>query len=160
MADADRQTIANGYASGAQLMENAGYAILDIILQRFGDAPCVHILCGPGNNGGDGYVVGRLLAERGHTVRIYALGAPKDGTDGQQAAVKWPHGILEFSAFEPDENDLVVDAIFGAGARGKLPQTVVTALAKASSPTVRLLAVDLPSGVDGDPGPARYYLAS
>ncbi|MEO1702165.1 MAG: NAD(P)H-hydrate dehydratase [Pseudomonadota bacterium] len=156
MADADRQTFAGGYATSRQLMENAGYAILDIVLQRFGDAPRVHILCGRGNNGGDGFVIARLLVERGHPINLYALGSPKEGTDACGAAARWAGPVYDLDAFEPGERDLVVDAIFGAGGKGALPAVVTTALAKAAKPTVRLLAVDLPSGVDGDTGHARH----
>ncbi|MEO0544339.1 MAG: NAD(P)H-hydrate dehydratase [Pseudomonadota bacterium] len=159
MAEADRQTIASGLAAGSQLMDNAGYAILDVILKDFGQAPRVHVLCGTGNNGGDGYVVARLLAERGHPVSLYALGAPKKGTDADAAAARWTGPVLDFSFFEPGRSDLVVDAIFGAGGKGDLPEIVISALNKAKQPSVPVLAVDLPSGVDGDTGHIRYQMA-
>ncbi|MEL6437429.1 MAG: NAD(P)H-hydrate dehydratase [Pseudomonadota bacterium] len=156
MAEADRYTIRSGLFTGSELMERAGAAIMDVVLRDFGDAPRVHVLCGPGNNGGDGYVVARLLVERGVDVRLHALAPPKPETDAAQAAQRWRGDVLPLDAFAPDENDCVIDAIFGAGARGMLPEVVQDALVTASRHQARMVAVDLPSGIDGDTGAARF----
>lgn len=152
MAAADRATIASGRLSGPDLMDRAGAAVADVAMAWFGDAPCVHVLCGPGNNGGDGYVAARLLQARGVTVQVYAPAAPKPGTDAQQAAGRWTGGVRDLGAFDPAAGDLVVDALFGAGFSGALPEPAKQALCLAADRGCPLLAVDLPSGVNGDTG--------
>lgn len=114
MYRADALTIEAG-TPGLELMENAGCAIADAIAARWQPCPTA-ILCGPGNNGGDGYVVARLLAERGWPVRVLALGdtAALKG-DAAANALRWD-GTTE--ALTPDALDgaeLAVDALFGAG---------------------------------------------
>jgi NAD(P)H-hydrate repair Nnr-like enzyme with NAD(P)H-hydrate epimerase domain len=88
MAEADRLAIASGPFDGARLMLNAGRAVLAEILERFSEIAVFDILCGPGNNGGDGYVVARLLAERGLAASLWALGPPREGSDAHGATVR------------------------------------------------------------------------
>ena len=121
----------------AILMEAAGRAIARAA-RRFG--PCrTLVLCGPGNNGGDGRVAARLLADQGWPVAIADLrpGPPIPGTIA-----------VPFAPAEAARADLVIDAVFGAGFRGSLPDAVADVLAAAS----RVLAVDVPSGLDGGTG--------
>jgi hydroxyethylthiazole kinase-like uncharacterized protein yjeF len=110
IAAADREAIAAG-TPGIVLMERAGAAVADAIAERFSQRS-VCVLCGPGNNGGDGYVIARLLKERGWPVEVRAL-APPASADAQAAASRWDGEIAPFDA--PLEARLFVDAMFGAG---------------------------------------------
>lgn len=152
MGAADRATIESGMFSGIALMENAGAAVVDAAMNRFAGAARVHVLCGPGNNGGDGYVAARVLAERGIVVRLYALASPKPGTDAEIAARGWAGPVEPLDAFTPIADDLVIDALFGAGFSGALPEPARKALALCRDTQCPVLAVDLPSGVNGDTG--------
>jgi ADP-dependent NAD(P)H-hydrate dehydratase / NAD(P)H-hydrate epimerase len=152
MARADSWTIDNGYASGFRLMENAGARVAKVALERFGDAARVSVLCGPGNNGGDGYVAAQILLERGVEVEIFALGESGVGTDAEIALARCsiePRSIIDFT---PKRDDLVIDALFGAGLTRSLPDIAADALNKAAGAGCRVIAVDLPSGINGDSG--------
>ncbi len=148
MGRADAATIAGG-TPGIALMERAGWAVARAA-RRFG--PCrTLVLCGPGNNGGDGYVAARLLAHWGWPVRVAALAPPRAGSDAALAAAEW-HGPA--AAFSPDEAaraELVIDAVFGAGLSRDVDGLAAETLAAAR----RILAVDMPSGVDGATGAVR-----
>lgn len=125
----------------AILMEAAGRAIARAA-RRFG--PCrTLVLCGPGMNGGDGRVAARLLAAEGWPVSLSFSAAFERPGASVSGAVGVP-----FMAGEAARADLVIDAVFGAGMRGTLPDSVADVLAAAR----RVLAVDVPSGLDGGTG--------
>lgn len=151
MALADRAAIAAGIA-GETLMARAGWAVARAIAHT--SRPCrVLVLCGPGNNGGDGYVVARLLAQRGWPVSLAALAPPIPGGDAALHAARW-HGPM--APFGPDSvarADLVVDAIFGAGLARPVDGLAAATLAAAR----RVVAVDIPSGIDGATGAIRGF---
>ena len=136
---------------GIELMERAGWAVARLA-HRYGPARTL-VLCGPGNNGGDGYITARLLAERGWPVAVAALAPPRAGTDAEIAASRWAGLILPFTAEEVARADLVIDAVFGAGLDRDLTPAVVNVLRAARN----LIAVDVPSGVDGATGAVRGY---
>ena len=151
MGEADRLTIAGGTA-GIALMENAGLAVADAVSRRWPVRP-VAVLCGPGNNGGDGFVVARILAGRGWPVRLALLGdrAALKG-DAALAAERWTgpvepltHGCLDGAA-------LIVDALFGAGLSRDIGGIAAEILSAVEVPVV---AVDMPSGIDGSTGAVR-----
>ena len=129
----------------SELMDRAGAAVADVAWRMAAGAPIL-VLCGPGNNGGDGYVAARLLAERGADVRVAALAEPT--TDLAQAArARWS------GAVEPLDRDLapaalIVDALFGVGLSRPLSDELAGVLHGLVGR--RVLAVDVPSGVNSD----------
>lgn len=148
MTAGDKAAIAAG-TPGAELMERAGLAVADAIAHRFTPRRTV-VLCGPGNNGGDGYVVARLLAERGWDVSVQAAAPPKSA-DAIAAASRWTGSVGLLNAGAADF-DLVVDAIFGAGLDRPLTAEIQR-LARASERwSHKVVAVDVPSGLAGDTG--------
>ncbi len=148
MGRADALAAAAG-VSGSSLMERAGWAVARAA-RRFG--PCrTLVLCGPGNNGGDGYVAARLLDAAGWPVRVAALAPPRPGSDAARAAAAWDGPSAPFEPAEAGRAELVIDAVFGAGLAREVDGLVADTLAAAS----RILAVDVPSGVDGGTGAVR-----
>ncbi|MGA0600758.1 NAD(P)H-hydrate dehydratase [Caulobacter sp. KR2-114] len=148
MTAGDKAAIAAG-TPGTQLMERAGRAVTQAILERFSPRRTV-VLCGPGNNGGDGYVVARMLAEHGWDVSVQVAAPPKSA-DAIAAAARWtgPVGLLNAAAANAE---LVVDAIFGAGLDRPLTAEIQR-LARASERWAhKVVAVDTPSGLSGDTG--------
>jgi ADP-dependent NAD(P)H-hydrate dehydratase / NAD(P)H-hydrate epimerase len=148
MGAADRAAIQAG-TPGLTLMERAGAAVAEAIRARF--APCrTLVLAGPGNNGGDAYVVARLLKEAGYAVRIEALSAPRTD-DAKAAAQAWDGGTTPLKGAFGDA-ELVVVGLFGAGLDRPLTGEAAR-LARASARTPeRVVAIDLPSGLSGDTG--------
>src|ERR1019366_3230425 len=104
--------------------------------------------CGPGNNGGDGYVVARFLAQEGWPVTIAALAPPRPGSDAALAHARWNGLTVPFTREEAARADLVIDAVFGAGLSRDLDPNVVEVLRAAR----HVVAVDVPSGLDGATG--------
>ena len=148
MGEADRLAIASG-VPGEELMANAGRAIADAIGLRWTARP-VSVLCGPGNNGGDGFVVARLLQERGWPVRLALLGN-RDALKGDAAhhAALWTGHVEPLTAECINGAGLVVDALFGAGLSRPLEGTPAETLRRVVCP---LVAVDVPSGLNGNTG--------
>ena len=151
MAEADRLTIAGG-TPGIDLMENAGRAVADAVSAVLQGRRVV-IVAGPGNNGGDGFVAARHLAERGYLVRVSFVGDRKRlQGDAALAAERWSGPVEEASPVSLTDCDIVVDALFGAGLDREvegLPRAMIKAMNGAGVP---LIAVDLPSGVNGTTG--------
>lgn len=135
-----------------QLMENAGWAVTQEIIKRY-KACSVLVLCGPGNNGGDGYVVARLLAKAGWSVCVGVIGQPKIDSDAEQVAHQWSGRVTDDPESYIEKVDLVIDAIFGAGLARDLDSHVTDLLRKAK----RVVAIDTPSGIDGETGQIRGY---
>lgn len=155
MARADRLTIEAG-TPGLALMEAAGAGVADEVWRRYPDAGTVVVLCGPGNNGGDGFVAARLLAERGYRVRLALLGqAERLAGDAATMAARWS-GRVE--ALEPDmaeRGEVIVDALFGAGLTRPVEGPVAGIVAAVNRAGRPVIAVDVPSGLDGSTGEAR-----
>ncbi len=161
MARADAAAIAAG-TPGRVLMENAGYAVADDVCGRHRQGTRVAVVCGPGNNGGDGFVVARVLAERGYVVRLGLLGDVGSlKGDAAAAAARWRRPVEAAGLAVLDGAAVIVDALFGAGLSRPLDgaaAAMVEAVNAAGRAGAVVVAVDLPSGVDGrtgaTPGPA------
>jgi ADP-dependent NAD(P)H-hydrate dehydratase / NAD(P)H-hydrate epimerase len=156
MGRADAMAIAAGI-SGERLMEAAGGAVAAVIAARWSPRP-VAVLCGPGNNGGDGFVAARHLAKAGWPVRLFLLGS-RDALKGGAAhhAGLWRGAVEPLPAAVPADIGVVVDAVFGAGLARPvdgIARELLESLAPRRLPTV---AVDVPSGVDGATGTVRGY---
>lgn len=153
MAEADRLTIAAG-TPGHVLMERAGIAVADVAarLAPFGARVCV--LCGPGNNGGDGYVAARVLRQRGFRVTIAADGPPRAG-DAANAARSWGGPVVALADWAAGEPDIVIDALYGAGLGRDIAGIDADVIAALNASDRRIVAVDVPSGIDGRTGAVR-----
>lgn len=133
----------------AELMERAGVAVADLVW-RTAAGRAILILCGPGNNGGDGYVAARMLAERGASARVAACAAP--ATDlAKAAAARWG-GTAEVLGADTLAAPILVDALFGVGLTRPLAPELVANLGRLAQAADRCIAVDVPSGVASDSG--------
>jgi len=151
MAEADRRAIALG-VGGIALMENAGRAVADAVAARHPPGLRVAVVAGPGNNGGDGFVAARILAERGYRVRILLVGnRDRLKGDAALAAQRWqgPTTAAAPAALMPA--DVVIDAVFGAGL-DRPAEGVARAMIEAMNAAPCVYAVDLPSGINGTTG--------
>jgi len=153
MAEADRLAIAGGIA-GIDLMENAGRAVADAAGGVL-EGRRVVVVAGSGNNGGDGFVAARHLAERGYGVRVSFVGELKRlKGDAALAADRWSGPVEEASPVSLTDCDIIIDALFGAGLDREvegLPRAMIRAM---NSSHVPVISVDLPSGVNGTTGSA------
>ena len=169
MRETERAAIENGGVSGLQLMKRAGAGVLEMILRKWpalAAAPrSAVILCGPGNNGGDGYVVATLLHDLGWWVRVYAYGDPaKLPPDARACCGDWMGRgeVRPLCEAGPELReagvDLIVDAVFGTGLKRPVGENLARTLAEARS-WVRegglrpvTVSVDMPTGICSDSG--------
>lgn len=166
--DLDRRAIEDYGLPGLVLMENAGRGAAELLVKLWPDAGPVAIACGRGNNGGDGFVIARHLELLGRSVHVL-LAAEPDSIAGDAAtmlAVATRSGIPTVPLAAADEATwrdhlagaaVVVDALLGTGAAGPPRGAIATAIAaiaawRAATPAGRVLAVDVPSGLDSDTG--------
>jgi NAD(P)H-hydrate epimerase len=150
--------------SKLQLMENAGRAIAVYVMERFGKKSNIVIVCGPGGNGGDGYVAARHLAGAEFVPRVILLGDPKNigsrdtrtnwyALKGMNETIRINH-IRDSAEIEPLKGDVIVDALIGTGVRGALNppyREMVDAINASDGYTI---AIDIPTGVNADTGEA------
>lgn len=156
----ERSEIDSGRVTGWGLMSRAGHGCYDRIAYHYPDLRHVLVLCGPGNNGGDGYVVARDLAAAGGQVTVAAMGDPaRLPPDAARARAMWDQvgPVADLAALDPGDAlgtvDLVVDALFGIGLTrdlGGVARDWALACAVEGAPPV--VAVDIPSGLSGDDG--------
>lgn len=161
MRGCEDAAIASGATSGAELMERAGAAVVAAIGDTAPRPGRALVLCGPGNNGGDGYVIARHLARRGWTVTVLAHGDPaRQGADAATMRALWqetgPTGPLDAGAVAAAlPVDLLVDAVFGAGPVRRMEGGLAAAFAhlvRRRDNTGLVVAVDAPSGLCLDSG--------
>ncbi len=152
MAAADRAAVAAGVPSLA-LMENAGRAVADEAARMVAPGARIGVLCGPGNNGGDGFVAARLLAERGYAVEVFCLVETTQlRGDAAAMAARWAGPVAALPSGQWTNADLVIDALFGAGLTRPLEGTAASVIDTLRQRRGPILAVDVPSGVDGNTG--------
>jgi len=152
--DAEKRAIASG-VSGAHLMSRAGRAVFDVARERYPRARRWHILCGPGNNGGDGYVVASLAHASGIDARVHVIERLRRVSDETDRA---RHAWLELGpehGFEPDlfgGGDLIIDAMFGIGVDRDLNDQWLDVVHRVNRTGLPVVAVDIPSGLNADSG--------
>ncbi|MGA0595302.1 NAD(P)H-hydrate dehydratase [Enterovirga sp. CN4-39] len=155
MRDADSRATAAG-TPGFTLMIRAGEAAAEAAARMLPEAGRVLVLCGPGNNGGDGFVVSRLLANKGHNVTVAAMKLLSGLTgDAAEAGHLWGEEPLPLAGADPAGADLVIDALFGTGLARDLDGEVAALIARVNAAGRPVLAIDIPSGIDADSGLVR-----
>ena len=148
MDRADRLTIAAG-TPGFALMLSAGQAVADAARDLVEEGPII-VICGPGNNGGDGFVAAAELAAQGRDVSVILMpGREALQGDAASAARGWKYPILPFNPQAIGRPALIIDALFGAGLSRPVEGEAYEMIAAINASGVPVLAVDLPSGVNG-----------
>ena len=148
-----------------QMMENAGRAVAEAVMERFDSGVLVAVVCGLGGNGGDGLVTARHLAGAGFRVRVVLLGRPEDFAS-EEARLNWAPieamrgsvamEIVRDSAYvKPLEADVIVDALIGTGVRGALASPYREMVAAINASRAFKVAVDIPTGMESDTGEAH-----
>lgn len=143
--------------TGDVMMQRAGKAAFDFLLRRWPQAQKLTVFCGSGNNGGDGYVLAALAAERGLQVTIWQVGNQDHMKPEARAAFTiCQHANIDIEAFHEKAHlnhpDLIVDAICGIGAHAVLNADVVAAIDKMQHARAPIFAIDIPTGIDADTG--------
>lgn len=159
----ERAAIEKHGVPAALLMENAGAAVAEEIV-KFAKPGDVIVVAGYGNNGGDGFVIARLLLKKGFNVNVMLAGRPRpfsnEAGNNFKAILDMncvPRAIYDISGMEKafaslPGCELIVDALFGIGIKGPLDRFYVALIEKINSSGAKIIAVDLPSGLDADEG--------
>jgi NAD(P)H-hydrate epimerase len=152
MQACDRAAMAAGIP-GERLMERAGTAVADAVAGLVHPPARVAVLCGPGNNGGDGFVAARRLAAQGYAVRLGLLGETSSlRGEAEPMARRWLGAVEPLSPALLEGADVVVDALFGAGLSRPLEGVARGVVEALGGSTAKVVAIDVPSGVDGATG--------
>jgi hydroxyethylthiazole kinase-like uncharacterized protein yjeF len=155
MSRAERLTIEGGTTS-LSLMENAGRGVAEEVVRRFPRGTKVLVLCGRGNNGGDGFVAARFLRERGYHVRLALLGE-QDALkpDAKEMARRWDETIEPMGANSVGNAEVVIDAIWGTGLSKPVNGVVAEIIEAVNKRDLPVVSVDVPTGVDATHGDVR-----
>src|SRR6202044_1308070 len=158
MSSADRFAVSAG-TPGIALMERAGLTVADEAARLTKSRARIAILCGPGGNGGDGFVAARLLGMRGYAVELGLLGR-REALKGDPAlaAARYEGPVLDAAAVDLAQADCVIDALFGAGLARDIDgeaKAIIERVNDFARAGGRVLAVDVPSGIDGETGKVR-----
>src|SRR5439155_10073530 len=168
MRDIDRVTCSKYKVPSLTLMENAGSAVAEYILQHYPDCNSVGVICGKGNNGGDGFVSARRLHEAGKSVRVLLLAASKDVSgDAAKMLKRLPVKPLEVRnradlkklAKQVYAADVLVDALLGTGYRPPVSDLYSEAIALFWKQSAPIVSVDIPSGLEADATEAHSHSA-
>ncbi len=163
--DLDRQAIEDYKIPSVILMENAGAGATRIILDRISQGT-IAILCGKGNNGGDGFVIARHLHNHGISVEVFFFGKIEDVSPSSDPGINL--NILRKMGFEPtiiqsiddfqthkpriQASHAIIDALFGTGLQGGLREPIASIIQEIASWKKRVFAIDIPSGLDANTG--------
>lgn len=169
MREGDRRTIAAG-TSGYTLMQRAGHAVAERAVQLLSRSArvkalppgatsqqiVVAVLCGPGNNGGDGFVAARVLAARGYSIRVGLFGSVEAlAGDAAEAAADWSGSVVAATDVDLADAHIIIDALLGAGLTRDLAPELSAIVQRINDTPAPVLAVDTPTGIDGDSGEVR-----
>jgi len=150
MGAIDKAAIESGI-DGFGLMQAAGAHVAAVLLQHYPQALRAVVLCGPGNNGGDGHVAARLLLESGVNAVRYGF-EPRPGGDAARAHETCPGAVMPLGDWQPCQGDVIIDALFGAGLDRPVGAEISAVVDLAREAGIPVIAVDLPSGLSGRTG--------
>jgi len=152
----DALCIADEKISGYCLMQRAGQAAFNVIIKRWPEIKSMTVVCGTGNNGGDGYVIAKLAVEHGMSVHVIQLGEFENQTGdavlARQALEKISSIAEPFKTHQQFKSDLIVDAIFGTGLTREVGGDWAKAIAAINRLPCPVVAIDIPSGLNADTG--------
>jgi hydroxyethylthiazole kinase-like uncharacterized protein yjeF len=152
MSRAEQLTVEAGTPS-LTLMENAGRGVAEEVVRRFPRGSRVAVLCGPGNNGGDGFVAARYLRERGYQVRLALLGKQDELLrDTKEMAKRWDEAIEPMTLQSLENQQVVVDAIYGSGLRDEVNGVPAQIIEEVTARNLPVVSVDVPTGIDATRG--------
>jgi hydroxyethylthiazole kinase-like uncharacterized protein yjeF len=139
--------------SSLTLMENAGRGVAEEVVRRFPRGSKVTVLCGPGNNGGDGFVAARYLRERGYQVRLALYGRQEDlNRETKEMARRWDEAIEPMSLNSLEGAQIIVDGIYGAGLRDSVNGVPAQIIEEVTARALPVVAIDVPTGIDATRG--------
>lgn len=164
VAQLDQCAISNHGLPGIVLMKRAGKVAFDILLKQWPGVGVMHVVCGSGNNGGDGYIVAALAAQRKIPATVWQLGEPKTESAKMACQYALQEGVIaqafDESVLQEALNDnassgVIVDALLGVGVIAHLREPYSSAIDVINSSTWPVLSVDLPAGINADNGAVR-----